>query len=107
MVFFVGLPAGALSACGSDDDDGGGSGGGARCHCEWGDSCDEYASGCGFQECESDGMNVKASGACSQEDVIGTCTCASEDLVTYYRSGTSDPQSQCEFWCDDGVYAPR
>src|SRR5690554_5505534 len=103
-LLLAGLPASALSGCGGDDD---GGGGGAQCHCEWSDSCDEYSSGCQFLECVSNEMDVKAPGACNQEDVIGTCTCASEGLVTYYRSSVSDPQGQCEFWCDDGVYMPR
>jgi len=102
---FLALPAGGLGACGGDD--AGDSSGGAQCHCEWGDSCDEHSSGCGFIECESNGMDAKSPGACSQDDVIGTCRCASEDLVIYYRSGTSDPQGECAFWCDDGVYTPR
>lgn len=95
----------AVSGCGSDDD--GGSGGGGTCHCDWGDSCDEYHSGCGFLDCESDSVNVKEAGACPQEGVVGTCTCASEDYVTYYTNAISDPAGECAFWCDDGVYAAR
>ncbi len=98
------LGAAVVSGCGSDDD--GGSGGGT-CHCEWGDSCDEYSLGCAFLECESDSGDVKAAGACPQNDVIGSCACPSEDLVTYYRSAVSDPAGECAFWCDEGVYEAR
>ena len=77
------------------------------CHCDWGDSCDEYTAGCAFQECESGGMNAKFSGPCALEGVIGTCTCPSESLVTYYTSQITDPEGECDFWCDDGVYEPR
>jgi hypothetical protein len=99
-------PTLGLTACGDDDDDDDDSKA-AECHCEWGDTCDEYSSGCAFLDCESNGQNVKAEGACPQEDVIGVCTCASENLVTYYRSGVADPAQECSFWCDDGMYTPR
>ena len=101
----LGTAPALASGCGGDDG-GGGGGGGSTCHCSWGDSCDEYSAGCAFQECESNGMNVKSSGACPMDDVIGTCTCASESLVTYYTSQITDPQGECDFWCDDGVYQP-
>lgn len=92
-------PAFTIGACSGDDD------GSSSCHCEWGDSCEELSADCGTTECETDGTSVKASGSCSQTDVIGSCTCASEHLVTYYRSSfTNDPQEDCEFFCDDGVY---
>ena len=99
----LGLGLLIASGCGGDDE----GGGGGTCHCDWGGSCDEWSAGCAFQECESGGMDVKASGGCSQQDVTGVCTCASESLVTYYTSQITDPQGECDFWCDDGVYQPR
>jgi len=98
-------PAFTIGACSSDDD---GSSSGPDCHCEWGDTCEELSADCSTTECESNGANAKGQGACSQTDVVGSCSCASQALVTYYRSSfTGDPQSDCEFWCDDGVYEAR
>jgi len=103
LLLFVSLAA--IGACSGDDSDG--SSGGAACHCEWGDTCDELSSGCSSWECESDEGNAKASGACSQTDVIGSCDCSDEGMVTYYRSSfTGDPVEDCEFWCGEGAYEP-
>lgn len=99
--------AACVGACSSDDD--GGSGGSSPgCHCEWGDTCDEMpAAECPHTECESNGQDVKASGACTDMDVIGTCTCAAEDTVIYYRSSfAGNPADDCDFWCD-GTYTAR
>lgn len=99
--------AALIGACsGGDDDDGGSSG--AACHCEWGDTCDEMPSTeCVYTQCESNGEDVKASGACADTDVIGTCDCSYEEMIIYYRSSfIGDPVEDCEFWCD-GVYTAR
>ena len=34
----------------------------------------------------------------------GVCRCASEDLTTYYTADYDDPEGDCDFFCDDGVY---
>jgi len=87
-------------ACGGDDDD---ANSGGTCSCNWGDSCEEYSSGCALMECESNGQDVKSTNRCSQEGVLATCTCASDDYVAYYYD-LANAQSDCEFFCDDGVY---
>jgi hypothetical protein len=87
------------SGCG-----GGGGGGGGACRCDFGDSCEQYSAGCGFIECESNGMNAYASGSCSLDDAVGKCTCATDSMVTYYRSDHPDPEEDCDFFCDNGVY---
>lgn len=99
------LPAFTIGACSGDD---GGSSSGPDCHCEWGDTCEELTADCSTTECESNGANAKGKGACSQADVVGSCDCPSESVVIYYRSSfNSDPQEDCEFFCDDGIYAAR
>ena|SRR6187455_2268462 len=99
-------PAFTIGACSGDDD---GSSGGASCHCEWGDTCEELsAADCANTQCESNGANAKGQGACSQEDVVGSCSCFSDDSIKYYRgSFTDDPREDCEYWCYDGAYEAR
>ncbi len=89
-----------VGACSGDSDS---SDGGGVCSCNWGNSCDEYSSGCAFTECESDGQDVKSNAPCSRDGAVATCSCPSEDYVVYYYDLTG-AQSECEFFCDDGVF---
>jgi len=99
----LGLTLTLAGGCGGD----GSNSGSSTCHCDFGDSCEEYSSDCAFTECEHNGMNAKGNGSCSLEGVVGVCPCPDDDVTTYYTADYPDPQDDCDFWCGEGVYQAR